>query len=439
MKSKINIIISREYVERVTKKSFIITTLLMPMLMIAMMLAPALIAIFNTPETKRIAVIDHSTLIAPMLQNGEEVEYVNTASTVEAARADESLDGILVIGEDVMTNVGNVSLYTRDASSIMLEQEVAGQLNRSIEQMRLAEVQQTHNIENLSEIIGGIQCNVAMQTFRLDDEAEQSSSSGLSFAIGMIMTLLLYMFLLLYGQLVMTSIIEEKNNRVLEIVVSSVKPSQLMLGKILGIGLVAVTQVLIWAALITAISAYALPAMLPGDVMSEVSLLSSGQLSASEATNDIGLLQAIMQLGDVSYILTLFGFLLLFLIGGFLFYAAIYAAIGSAVDNIQDAGQLQSIVVVPIILGMIFSMSIFNDPNSTFATVLSMVPFTTPMVMMARIPFGIATWEIVVSLAVLYASFMLMVWLSAKIYRVGIFMYGKKPSFKELLRWINYK
>lgn len=439
MKSKINIIISREYVERVTKKSFIITTLLMPMLMIAMMLAPALIAIFNTPETKRIAVIDHSTLIAPMLQNGEEVEYVNTASTVEAARADESIDGILVIGEDVMTNVGNVSLYTRDASSITLEQEVAGQLNRSIEQMRLAEVQQTHNIENLSEIIGGIQCNVAMQTFRLDDEAEQSSSSGLSFAIGMIMTLLLYMFLLLYGQLVMTSIIEEKNNRVLEIVVSSVKPSQLMLGKILGIGLVAVTQVLIWAALITAISAYALPAMLPGDVMSEVSLLSSGQLSASEATNDIGMLQAIMQLGDVSYILTLFGFLLLFLIGGFLFYAAIYAAIGSAVDNIQDAGQLQSIVVVPIILGMIFSMSIFNDPNSTFATVLSMVPFTTPMVMMARIPFGIATWEIVVSLAVLYASFMLMVWLSAKIYRVGIFMYGKKPSFKELLRWINYK
>lgn len=439
MKSKINIIISREYVERVTKKSFIITTLLMPMLMIAMMLAPALIAIFNTPETKRIAVIDHSTLIAPMLQNGEEVEYVNTASTVEAARADESLDGILVIGEDVMSNVGNVSLYTRDASSITLEQEVAGQLNRSIEQIRLAEVQQTHNIENLSEIIGGIQCNVAMQTFRLDDEAEQSSSSGLSFAIGMIMTLLLYMFLLLYGQLVMTSIIEEKNNRVLEIVVSSVKPSQLMLGKILGIGLVAVTQVLIWAALITAISAYALPAMLPGDVMSEVSLLSSGQLSASEATNDIGMLQAIMQLGDVSYILTLFGFLLLFLIGGFLFYAAIYAAIGSAVDNIQDAGQLQSIVVVPIILGMIFSMSIFNDPNSTFATVLSMVPFTTPMVMMARIPFGIATWEIVVSLAVLYASFMLMVWLSAKIYRVGIFMYGKKPSFKELLRWINYK
>lgn len=439
MKSKINIIIGREYMERVSKKSFILTTFLMPILMIGLMLAPALITIFNTPESRKIAVIDDSGIIAPMLQNSEEVEFVNTASTLDAAKADESIEGILVIGENVMTSPSDVSLYTRDASSMVLEQVVATQINMSIEQIRLAEVQKVHNIDNLPEIIGGIHSNVALQTFRIDEESEQSSSSGLAFAIGMIMTMLLYIFLLLYGQLVMTSIIEEKNNRVLEIVVSSVKPAQLMLGKILGIGAVAVTQVLIWAALITAISAYALPAMLPADVMSEVSLLSSGQLSAADATNEIGLLQAIMQLGDVSYILMLFGYLLLFLIGGFLFFAAIYAAIGSAVDNIQDAGQLQSVVIVPIILGLIFSMSVVNEPNSTLATVLSMVPFTSPMVMMARIPFGIPTWEIITSLLVLYVSFLFMVWVSAKIYRVGIFMYGKKPSIKELLKWINYK
>lgn len=439
MKSKINIIIGREYMERVSKKSFILTTFLMPILMIGLMLAPALITIFNTPESRKIAVIDDSGIIAPMLQNSEEVEFVNTASTLDAAKADESIEGILVIGENVMTSPSDVSLYTRDASSMVLEQVVATQINMSIEQIRLAEVQKVHNIDNLPEIIGGIHSNVALQTFRIDEESEQSSSSGLAFAIGMIMTMLLYIFLLLYGQLVMTSIIEEKNNRVLEIVVSSVKPAQLMMGKILGIGAVAVTQVLIWAALITAISAYALPAMLPADVMSEVSLLSSGQLSAADATNDIGLLQAIMQLGDVSYILMLFGYLLLFLIGGFLFFAAIYAAIGSAVDNIQDAGQLQSVVIVPIILGLIFSMSVVNEPNSTLATVLSMVPFTSPMVMMARIPFGIPTWEIITSLLVLYVSFLFMVWVSAKIYRVGIFMYGKKPSIKELLKWINYK
>lgn len=439
MKSKINIIIGREYMERVSKKSFILTTFLMPILMIGLMLAPALIAIFNTPESRKIAVIDDSGIIAPMLQNSEEVEFVNTASTLDAAKADESIEGILVIGENVMTSPSDVSLYTRDASSMLLEQVVATQINMSIEQIRLAEVQKVHNIDNLPEIIGGIHSNVALQTFRIDEESDQSSSSGLAFAIGMIMTMLLYIFLLLYGQLVMTSIIEEKNNRVLEIVVSSVKPAQLMMGKILGIGAVAVTQVLIWAALITAISAYALPAMLPADIMSEVSLLSSGQLSVADATNDIGLLQAIMQLGDVSYILMLFGYLLLFLIGGFLFFAAIYAAIGSAVDNIQDAGQLQSVVIVPIILGMIFSMSVVNEPNSTLATVLSMVPFTSPMVMMARIPFGIPVWEIITSLAVLYVSFLFMVWVSAKIYRVGIFMYGKKPSIKELLKWINYK
>lgn len=439
MKSKINIIIGREYMERVSKKSFILTTFLMPILMIGLMLAPALITIFNTPESRKIAVIDDSGIIAPMLQNSEEVEFVNTASTLDAAKADESIEGILVIGENVMTSPSDVSLYTRDASSMVLEQVVATQINMSIEQIRLAEVQKVHNIDNLPEIIGGIHSNVALQTFRIDEESEQSSSSGLAFAIGMIMTMLLYIFLLLYGQLVMTSIIEEKNNRVLEIVVSSVKPAQLMMGKILGIGAVAVTQVLIWTALITAISAYALPAMLPADVMSEVSLLSSGQLSAADATNDIGLLQAIMQLGDVSYILMLFGYLLLFLIGGFLFFAAIYAAIGSAVDNIQDAGQLQSVVIVPIILGLIFSMSVVNEPNSTLATVLSMVPFTSPMVMMARIPFGIPTWEIITSLLVLYVSFLFMVWVSAKIYRVGIFMYGKKPSIKELLKWINYK
>lgn len=291
----------------------------MPILMIGLMLAPALITIFNTPESRKIAVIDDSGIIAPMLQNSEEVEFVNTASTLDAAKADESIEGILVIGENVMTSPSDVSLYTRDASSMVLEQVVATQINMSIEQIRLAEVQKVHNIDNLPEIIGGIHSNVALQTFRIDEESEQSSSSGLAFAIGMIMTMLLYIFLLLYGQLVMTSIIEEKNNRVLEIVVSSVKPAQLMMGKILGIGAVAVTQVLIWAALITAISAYALPAMLPADVMSEVSLLSSGQLSAADATNDIGLLQAIMQLGDVSYILMLFGYLLLFLIGGFLF------------------------------------------------------------------------------------------------------------------------
>jgi ABC-2 type transport system permease protein len=239
--------------------------------------------------------------------------------------------------------------------------------------------------------------------------------------------------------MVMTSIIEEKNNRVLEIVVSSIKPAQLMMGKIIGIGLVAVTQVLIWAALISVISGSILPALLPAEVMNEVTAFNNGTIDINTATNDAELLHALSVIGNVGYILSIFGYLILFLIGGFLFYSSIYAAIGSAVDNIQDAGQFQSIVVFPIIIGLILSMTVVNDPNSTLATIMSMTPFTTPMVMMARIPFGIATWEIIVSLVLLYISFLFMVWVAAKIYRVGIFMYGKKPSIKDLIRWINYK
>lgn len=437
MNSKIGIIIKREYYERVSKKSFIFSTILMPLFMVALMIAPALLTIFNTPELKRIAVIDNSGFIASSLKDGDGVEFVSIDEPLEAAKANDSIDGILVIGKNVLTSANDVSLYTHDASSMTIEQNITNQLEKTIEDNRL----RNYNIENLDQIINDVKADITLSTYRINEEEEEdsSSSSFLSYAIGMLMSLLLYMFLLLYGQMVMTSIIEEKNNRVLEIMVSSIKPGQLMMGKILGIGLVALTQVLIWTGIMVAMSAFVLPAMLPAEVMGEVSAFNSGGLNAATATNDIELIQALSVFGNVGYILTLFGYLTLFLIGGFLFYAAIYAAIGSAVDNIQDAGQLQSVVVVPIILGLVMSMSVINDPNSSLATILSMIPFTSPMTMMTRIPFGISTWETIISLVVLYASFIFMVWLSAKIYRVGIFMYGKKPSIKELIKWVKYK
>ena len=232
------------------------------------------------------------------------------------------------------------------------------------------------------------------------------------------------MFILIYGQMVMTSIIEEKNNRVLEIVVSSVKPTYLMLGKILGIGFVAVTQILIWAAIIMSFSMWLLPVLTAG---------------MSPESADPEVMAAIGQFGDSSYILGLFGYLLLFLIGGFLLYSSVFAAIGSAVDNIQDASQLQTFAVLPIIIGMVLSPTVLQDPMSSFATWVSIIPFTSPMVMISRIPYGIPAWQIWLSIVLLYASFLFMVWLAAKIYRVGIFMYGKKPSITELIRWARYK
>ena len=246
-----------------------------------------------------------------------------------------------------------------------------------------------------------------------------------SFFIGLIMTFILYMFLIMYGQMVMTSIIEEKTNRVLELVVSSVRPMDLMLGKIFGIALVAVVQIVIWGVLLCAMSLFVMPAVMPTD--------------AAAAGADPELMAAVQHYSSVGFILSLFGYILVFLIGGFLFYASIFAAIGSAVDNVQDASQLTSFAVIPIVIGLLVGMAAGNDPNSQLALWGSMIPLTSPMVMLMRIPFGIPAWQIWVSVAVLYVSFVFMVWVAAKIYRVGIFMYGKKPNIKDLIRWARYK
>ena len=435
MKSNIGIIIRREFLERVTKKSFIATTLLMPIFMIAVMVAPTLITIFSTPEQVKIAVIDDSGLIAPTLKDDNSITFVQINDNLEIAKANDSIDGILVIGQNIINTTSDVTFYSHDASSLLIEQNISSQLEKAIENIR----RENYNIEGLDEIVESLNVDINLTTYRINETEDSTSSSFLSYAIGMAMSLLLYMFLLLYGQLVMTSIIEEKNNRVLEIMVSSIKPGQLMLGKILGIGSVALTQVAIWGIILVSISAFLLPAILPADIMAEVTAFNTGSLNAATAQNDIETLQAISILSNVGYIVNIIIYLILFLIGGFLFYAALNAAIGSAVDNVQDASQLQSVVMVPIILGLVMSMSVVSDPNSTLATILSMIPFTSPMTMMTRIPFGIPTWEIITSLVILYTSFIGMVWVASKIYRVGIFMYGKKPSIKELIKWINYK
>ena len=434
MDSKISIIIRREYMERVTKKSFIITTLLMPVIMLGLMMAPVLIAMFSESDNRNILVIDNSAdTISSRLQNTPTLTFLPQNISVDSARRVESVDAVLVIPESIYDNDATLQIYTNGASSMEVESEITGQFNDIIESQRL----KSYNIDDLDEIISAVHSDVKLQSLRNDEDATESSTM-LSYMLGLILTLMLYMCLLLYGQMVMTSIIEEKNNRVLEIVVSSVRPTQLMLGKICGIGLVAITQIVIWGVLLSAMSAFVLPAVLPAGVSADMAALSAEGASANIST-DLELLQALSMLGNVAYIIQLFGLLLLFLIGGFMLYSAIYAAIGSAVDNIQDAGQLQSIVVFPIIIGIVVAMQAASDPGSSMAMWTSMIPFTSPMVMMARIPFGIPAWEIAVSLIILVISFFIVVWFAAKIYRVGIFMYGKKPSFKELIRWMRYK
>lgn len=437
MKSNISIIIGREFKERVAKKSFIVTTILMPVLMLAFMAAPALIMSLSSPENRTLAVIDNSGIVLPALveHQPENLVLVPTAEPLDSAIRSDRYNGVLVIGADVAASP-KASLYMHDASSVELESMLASRIEDAVRDQKL----KSYNIDNLQQILDETETNVNLSTIRVDDKGEgESTSSFLSFGIGLFSTFILYMFLLMYGQMVMTSIIEEKSNRVLELVVSSVMPTQLMLGKILGVGLVAVVQVIIWAILLGAMSMIVMPMLVPDAVMSQVNALNAGTLDTASASVDVDMLQAISYFGSPVAILSIFGYLLLFLIGGFLFYASIFAAIGSAVDNIQDASQLQSFAVLPIILALVFSFTVAQEPNSTLAVWLSMIPFTSPMVMLCRIPFSIPGWEIAVSVAILYLSFVVMAWISGKIYRVGIFMYGKKPNIKDLIRWARYK
>lgn len=436
--SQVPIIIQREFNERVRKKSFIITTILMPVLMLALMAAPALIMKYSRGEKKTISVIDESGIIGSKLKSDETVTFTPTDLKIDSARKNLTEGfGVLYIGSDVMTNPRNVKLYANESSSMALEENITGQIKHIIETEKL----KGYNIDNLQQILKEVETDVTMQTFRNDEEGgSKAESSVVATAAGFILGMILYMFLLIYGAMVMQSVIEEKNNRVLEVMVSSVRPFDLMLGKILGVASVAIVQVLIWGILIFAMGALVMPHLMPADVMASAQAMQHGMPDAASMSGmDPDMLQAVATLTDVGFIVKIFVSLILFVFGGYLLYSAMFAAVGSAVDSIQDAQQLQTPITLPIILGLLVMISVQQDPNSQLAFWCSIIPFTSPIVMMARIPYGIPMWQIVLSLVVLYASFVAMVWFAAKIYRVGIFMYGKKPTLKEMLKWVRYK
>ncbi len=421
MANALSLIIEREYAERVKRKSFIITTIVVPIVMIALMAAPALFMIFSKPESKTLQVVDNTGLIASRLEGNDDIRFVPATAPVDSMRGDEAVEGILVIGSDAVANPEkSITLYTRGSISMVTDAFITGQLRSAVEDVRL----ERYNIPDIKEIMEDVKADVTLKTIRIDKDEDSETSTGLSYFLSLAMDMLLYMFILIYGQMVMTSIIEEKTNRVLEIVVSSARPFDLMLGKITGVGLVAVTQILIWAVLIGTAAAVATPFLTP-------------ETLGSDMPDEVA--AGISQITDPGFLLSLLLYALLFFIGGFLFYASIFAAIGSAVSNVQDASQLSTIATMPVIIGIIGSMAILTNPSSALAFWISVIPFTSPMAMMARLPYGVPGWEIALSLVLLYLSFVFMIWLCGKIYRVGIFMYGKKPTLIEIIRWARYK
>ncbi len=439
--SQVGIIIGREFNERVRKKSFILTTLLVPLFMVALMVIPSLIMLYSGGDTKEIGVLDESGLILPALESNEELVFVPLEGSLEEALQDQNRFGVLWIGEDVLENNNNVKLYTNSSSSMMLEENLEGQIEEVIEQKKL----ESYEIENLKEIMAHIETDISLQSFRNDPEGgEQSQSVGASFIISYILAFVLYMFLILYGQMVMQAVVEEKSSRVLDVLVTSARPFQLMVGKILGIAAVAVVQIAIWGVVIFGLgslgSSLLMSEVLSAEEMTQLTELQAGTLDTStvdpEVLSDI---QLFATFTDFGYLATIFLYLVLFLVGGYLLYSAMFAAVGAAVDNMTDAGQLTTPIMMPIILGLLIMLVVMNDPNSSVAFWFSIIPFTSPIVMMARIPAGIPTWEPVLSLVVLYLTILATIWLAAKIYRVGILLHGKKPSLKELWKWISYK
>lgn len=414
--------------ERVRKKSFVIATLLTPILTVGLMVAPTLFMFYGTSDQKQVVVVDRSGLVADKLTPTSEVMFVNQShlSKREACSIygeESGMFGVLYIGSDVEQR-DSVQLITNASSSVMIEDVIRQQLNSIVEREKL----RAHNIENLDEILASVATNIELATYENDGTGEEASmestSSGISYALGLILGMMLYMLLILYGQMVLTSVVEEKSNRVIDVMVTSSTPFQIMMGKILGIALVAVTQIAIWALLVIAASKFLVPVLFGDNIA---------------ATNDMMLASIMGTLTDTGYLAMLFGCLLLFVVGGFLLYAALYAAAGSAVDSVQEGQQYNTIIMMPIILSIFVMMSVFNDPNSPLAFWASMIPFTSPIVMIARIPFGIPIWEVVVSLIVLYVTFIVVTWLAARIFRIGIFMHGKRPSWHELWQWVRMK
>ena len=422
------LIIVREFMERVRKKSFIVSTFLTPLLMVVLMVAPSLVMLYGTSDQKQVVVVDRSGIVADRLVSTPEVMFVDESqmTKAEACRTfdeESGVFGVLYIGSEI-EHRDSVQLITNASSSIMIEESIAQQINSIVEREKL----RAYDIENLDEILASVATNVELATYENDGTGEETSmestSSGINYALGLILGMMLYMLLILYGQMVLTSVVEEKSSRVIDVMVTSSSPFQIMMGKILGIALVAVTQIAIWALLVIAASKFLLPAIFSAELT---------------ATNDMMLQSIVGTLSDTGYLASLFGCLVLFMIGGFLLYAALYAAAGSAVDSVQEGQQYNTLIMMPIILSIIVMMTIFNDPNSPIAFWASMVPLTSPIVMIARIPFGIPWWEVVVSLVALYATFVGVVWLASRIFRVGIFMHGKRPSWRELWQWVKTK
>ena len=436
---KIFIIIEREFLSRVKKKSFIITTLLVPVLMAALFVGVFYVQGIKDTGQKSIIVIDHSGLAEQALESDGDLTFIfNSAASIDSLRQSFKKDGlyaVLVIGEVNNNAPVSLTMYSFTQPGLSVQTTIERSMKRVIETEKL----KAYNIEGLDAIMADIKTDLSVRTFIWDESGkEKASSSALLMGISYILTFIIYISIAMFGGLVMRSVIEEKANRIVEVIISSVKPFQLMMGKIIGVASVGLLQFIIWIVLAIGIIVAA-QSFLGG---SDAAEMMAQQAAAQEAVPEFAKVAAspdiFSLIGNINFLPIIVSFLFFFLFG-YLLYASLFAAIGSAVENEADTQQLVMPVTIPLIVGFLLMMHTFQYPNSSLSFWASMIPFTSPMVMVTRVPFGVPLWEIVLSLSILFLTFLAIVWFSAKIYRVGILMYGKKPSLKDMWKWMRYK
>lgn len=443
--SKISLIISREYLTRVKKKSFLIMTILGPIFFAALFILPAWFATMDDTEVRTIAVIDSSKLFINTIPETEYLKFVYLENTtVEDLRNNfdkTDYHAVLYIAHIVANTPSAVQLLSTKQPSLNVRMHIANALEKEIERLKL----ETYEITNLNEILAAIKTNINIRTIIWKGDQEKESFSEVAMIVGYISGFLIYIFIFMFGSLVMRGVIEEKTSRVVEIIVSSVKPFQLMAGKIIGIGLVGLTQFLMWIVFTFILISIGTSLFFPelktpaSNQLPIESVMTTSTLDQAQPTEEeFSKMQAMLQsLSDINYAVMIGSFLFFFL-GGYLLYASLFAAIGSAVDSEADTQQFMFPITIPLILAIIVMMNAIQNPEGQLAFWFSMIPLTSPVIMMVRIPFGVPYWEVALSMSILAASFIFTTWLAGKIYRTGILMYGKKVNYKELWKWIRY-
>ena len=464
---KLGIIIQREYLNKVKKKSFLLITFLAPVLFAGIAILPSVIMMGAKEEAKQVGVIDRSGIVLPYLTDNDVTIFKDLGADADpdAIKADfgsAGVDVLLSISElDTEARTVQADCYSEKPLGMDTGEMIESRINDAVEAYRI----DSYGIENLEEIMAGVKSDVKLRSYTIDKSGNESiSESGIYMALSMILGMALYMFIALFSGMVMSSVIEEKSSRVVEVLMSSVKATELMFGKIIGVALVALTQFLLWILLTLLLMAVAMGILgkdkmmgmmgsdptteMVGQMNENVNLPAGMDLNEALATatdttgvaagEPSGMDVVMSTLGNINVGQILFAFLFYFVFG-YLLYASLFAAIGSAVENEGDSSQLQIPVTIPLLLAFFIALYAFKAPDSSLVFWGSMIPFTSPIVMLARIPFGVPAWELILSMVLLVVTFVVCAWASAKIYKVGILMFGKKSTFKDLWKWLKQK